>query len=65
MNIKTEMYPDVATSNNQQKKQWKYAINREIEFVVTTVENGTLVVKDMAAGEQTTCSLDELINKVQ
>lgn len=64
-NIKTEMYPDVATSNNQQKKQWKYAINREIEFVVTTVENGTLVVKDMATGEQTTCSLDELINKVQ
>ncbi len=63
--IKAEMYPDVATSNNQQKKQWKYAINREIEFVVTTVENGTLVVKDMVAGEQTTCSLDELINKVQ
>ncbi|WP_028892955.1 histidine--tRNA ligase [Tenacibaculum sp. 47A_GOM-205m] len=63
--IKAEMYPDIATSNNQQKKQWKYAINREIEFVVTTVENGTLVVKDMVAGEQTTCSLDELINKVQ
>ncbi|CAM1339660.1 histidine--tRNA ligase [Tenacibaculum aestuarii] len=63
--IKAEMYPDVATSNNQQKKQWKYAINREIEFVVTTIENGTLVVKDMVVGEQTTCSLDELINKVQ
>ncbi|MDP2541947.1 histidine--tRNA ligase [Tenacibaculum discolor] len=64
-NIKSEMYPDVANSNNQQKKQWKYATNREIEFVVTTVENGTLVVKNMSTGEQTTCSLDELINKVQ
>lgn len=64
-NIKSEMYPDVASSNNQQKKQWKYATNREIEFVVTTVENGTLVVKNMSTGEQTTCSLDELINKVQ
>ncbi|WGH76601.1 histidine--tRNA ligase [Tenacibaculum tangerinum] len=63
--IKAEMYPDVAGSNNQQKKQWKYATNREIEFVVTTVENGTLVVKEMSSGEQTTCSLEELINKVQ
>lgn len=64
-NIKSELYPDVASSNNQQKKQWKYATNREIDFVVTDVENGTLVVKDMKAGEQITCTVNELINKLK
>ncbi|WP_299103840.1 histidine--tRNA ligase [uncultured Tenacibaculum sp.] len=64
-NIKSELYPDVASSNNQQKKQWKYATNREIDFVVTEAENGTLVVKDMKAGEQTTCTVNELINKLK
>ncbi|CAL2101799.1 Histidine--tRNA ligase [Tenacibaculum sp. 190130A14a] len=64
-NIKSELYPDVASSNNQQKKQWKYATNREIDFVVTEAENGTLVVKDMKAGEQVTCTVNELINKLK
>ncbi|OSY87621.1 histidyl-tRNA synthase [Tenacibaculum holothuriorum] len=63
--IKSELYPDVASSNKQQKKQWKYATSREIDFVVTEVENGTLVVKDMNAGEQITCTVNELINKLQ
>ncbi len=64
-NIKSELYPDVAKSNNQQKKQWKYAINRGIEFVVSKVEDNQFLVKDMTQGTQNTCSLDELINTVQ
>ncbi len=64
-NIKSELYPDTATSNKQQKKQWKYVTNRAIEFVVTDVDDTTFILKNMMNGEQTTCSLDELINKVQ
>ncbi|KAB1159859.1 histidine--tRNA ligase [Tenacibaculum aiptasiae] len=64
-NIKSELYPDVAGSIKQQKKQWKYATNREIDFVVTDIENGTLVVKNMKAGEQFNCTVNELINKLQ
>lgn len=64
-NIKSELYPDTATSNKQQKKQWKYVTNRNIEFVVTNVDNNTFVLKNMTNGEQITCSLNELISKVQ
>ncbi len=64
-NIKSELYPDTATSNKQEKKQWKYVSNRDIELVVTDVENDMFVLKNMVSGEQTTCSLDELISKVQ
>ena len=64
-NIKSELYPDTATSNKQEKKQWKYVTSRGIQFVVTTIENDMFVLKDMVNGEQTTCSLDELISKVQ
>jgi histidyl-tRNA synthetase len=64
-NIKCEIYPDVATSNKQQKKQWKYVSNRGIEFVVSKVENKEFVLKKMSDGEQKKCSLSELINTVQ
>ncbi|PKH51617.1 histidine--tRNA ligase [Tenacibaculum sp. Bg11-29] len=64
-NIKSELYPDSATSNKQEKRQWKYVSNRGIEFVVTDVDNNIYVLKNMINGEQTTCSLDELISKVQ
>lgn len=64
-NIKSELYPDTATSNKQQKKQWKYVTNRNIQFVVTNVDNNTFVLKNMTNGEQITCSLNELISKVQ
>ena len=56
---------NLRVSNKQQKKQWKYVTNRGIEFVVTDIDNGEFVLKNMSNGEQTTCSLDELINKVQ
>ncbi len=64
-NIKCEIYPDVATSNKQQKKQWKYVSNRGIEFVVSKIENNAFVLKKMSDGEQKNCSLSELINTVQ
>ena len=64
-NIKSELYPDVATSNKQEKKQWKYVSNRAIEFVVTDVQNNDFVLKNMINGEQTTCSLDKLKKIIQ
>ncbi|MDG2193875.1 MAG: histidine--tRNA ligase [Polaribacter sp.] len=63
--IKSELYPDFGLSNKQQKKQWKYATIRGIEFVVSSVENNQFVLKNMATGEQVICSLKELINKVR
>ncbi len=63
--IKCEMYPDLAISNNQQKKQWKYATNREIEFVVSKVEKERYLLKNMQNFEQTECSLAEIIEKVK
>ncbi len=62
-NVKSELYPDFATSNKQQKKQWKYATNREIEFVIATIEDNKFIVKNN--GEQFNLSLDELIEKAR
>ena len=64
-NIKCEFYPDLAESNKQQKRQWKYVTNRGIEFAVSKVENDVYSVKNMINFEQSECSLSELINKVQ
>ncbi len=63
--VKSEMYPDLANSNNQQKKQWKYVTNREIEFVVSKVKNNVFLLKNMKNFEQFECSIDELIEKVK
>ena len=60
-NIKSEFYPDLGESNKAQKRQWKYVTNREIEFVVSNVENNLYSLKNMISGEQTDCSLSELI----
>jgi histidyl-tRNA synthetase len=64
-NIKCEIYPDVATSNKQQKKQWKYISNREIEYVVLEVENEVFTLKNMQTAEQKKCNLNELINTLK
>ncbi len=63
--IKSEFYPDLGESNKQQKRQWKYVSNREIEFVVSKVENDVFTLKSMNSGEQTNCSLSELVNKLK
>lgn len=63
--VKSEIYPDVGVSNNQQKKQWKYATTRAIPFVISGIENDKFVVKDVAAGEQYNLNLEELISKTK
>ena len=64
-NIKCELYPDYAASNNQQKKQWKYVTKKGIDFVVSALENGKFLLKNMQNSEQTYCSIDEIISKVK
>jgi len=63
--VKTEIYPDTATTNKQQKKQWKYVSTRNIAFVISEVQNNTFKLKDMTDGSQLVCTLDELIDKMQ
>ena len=63
--IKSELYPDVGTSNKQQKKQWKYVSNRQIEFVVSELEGDKVILKQMKTGEQETLSVNELIDKLK
>ena len=60
-NVKSELYPDAA----KMKKQMNYANKREIEFVAIVgsqeIENNEFTLKNMVSGEQTKCSLSELI----
>ena len=63
--IKTEIYPDTALSNKQQKKQWKYVSTREISFVISEIQQNKFTLKDMNNGSQTVCTLEELIDKMQ
>ena len=63
--IKTEIYPDTASSNKQQKKQWKYVSTRNIAYVISEIQNNTFKLKDMSNGSQVVCTLDELIDKMQ
>ena len=63
--IKSELYPDLGQSNKAQKRQWKYVSNREIEFVVSKVENNIFILKNMNSGEQSECSLLELVNMLK
>jgi histidyl-tRNA synthetase len=64
-NIKSEFYPDLGESNKAQERQWKYVTNREIEFVVSEVENDIFTLKDMNSGKQIDCSLFELVNHLK
>ena len=63
--IKSEFYPDLGESNKQQKRQWKYVSSREIEFVVSKVENDVFTLKNMIFNEQVNCSLLELVQKLK
>ena len=63
--IKSEFYPDLGESNKQQKRQWKYVSSREIEFVVSKVENDVFTLKNMISSEQVNCSLLELVQKLK
>jgi histidyl-tRNA synthetase len=63
--IKSEFYPDLGESNKAQKRQWKYVSNREIQFVVSIVENDVFTLKNMNSGEQVNCSISELVEKLK
>jgi len=63
--VKSEIYPDTASSNKQQKKQWKYVTTREIAFVISEIQNDQFILKDMSDSSQTVCTLEELIIKMQ
>ena len=63
--IKSEIYPDTAASNKQQKKQWKYVSTRGIAFVISEIQNDQFILKDMSDSSQTVCTLEELIIKMQ
>ncbi|CAL2092690.1 histidine--tRNA ligase [Tenacibaculum sp. 190524A05c] len=63
--VKTELYPDVATSNNQQKKQWKYVDKRGIEFVITSIEDEQLKFKNTKTREEKLLTIKEIIKIVQ
>lgn len=62
--IKSELYPDVATSNNQQKKQWKYVDKRGIEFVVTDIEGDKFSLKNSETREQKLLTVNEIIEYI-
>lgn len=62
-NISSELYPDSA----KMKKQMKYANDRGVRRVVMIgsqeMEQGVMSVKDMESGEQSTITVDELIQQ--
>jgi len=64
-NIKCELYPDIAQSNKQQQKQWKYVVNRNIDYAITNVEGAIFTLKNVRTGEQQQCEVKELIKTLQ
>jgi len=62
--INSEIYPDIAKI----KKQMSHADNRKIPFVILVGENemkeNILTVKDMASGEQSRMTIEDLILKI-
>ncbi len=63
--VKSELYPDVAQSNKQQKKQWKYVTNRAIKYVVMKVDGNLFTIKNMDTNEQRECALEELLETIK
>jgi histidyl-tRNA synthetase len=63
--ISTEIYPDAA----KMKKQMNYANKRDIPYVVLVGEEemnaSNYTLKNMKSGEQTKCSLVDLIKAIQ
>jgi len=55
----------LGVSNKQQKRQWKYVSSRQIEFVVSKVEQDVFTLKNMISGEQVNSSLLELVQQLK
>ncbi|HFS67223.1 MAG TPA: histidine--tRNA ligase [Flavobacteriia bacterium] len=63
--IASEIYPDVAKSNKQRQKQFKYAQKRAIDFVVLDDEISEVFrVKNTKTGEVITKDIQELIAEI-
>lgn len=64
-NINAELYPD----NSKMAKQMKYANDKKIPFVAligsSEMENKTITLKNMESGEQSSLSLQQLIEKLK
>ena len=62
--INSELYP----SNAKMKKQWKYANDKQIPYVVLAggneIESGELAFKNMESGEQENLTIEEIIKKL-
>jgi histidyl-tRNA synthetase len=63
--VKSEIYPDTAGSNNQQKKQWKYVDKRGIPFVISAINNDQYTLKDTVNRTEFNVTLEELIAKTK
>ena len=63
--IKSEIYPDTASSNNQQKKQWKYVDKRGIPYVISEIKDDQLTLKDVANRTESTGTIEELIDQIK
>jgi histidyl-tRNA synthetase len=63
--IVTEIYPDPG----KMKKQFKYADQKQIPYVVLIgedeISNGSLTVKNMKSGEQSTMTVEKLISMIK
>jgi histidyl-tRNA synthetase len=63
--IVTEIYPD----SGKMKKQMKYADQKQIPFVVLAgddeISSGSLTVKNMKSGEQSSMTLEQLISMIK
>ena len=62
--INSELYP----SSAKMKKQWKYANDKQIPYVVLAggneIESGELAFKNMESGEQENLTIEEIIKKL-
>ncbi len=63
--IKSEIYPDTASSNNQQKKQWKYVDKRGIPYVISEIKNDQLTLKDVSNRTESAGTIEELIDQIK
>lgn len=59
--ISAEIYPDVATSNKKQQKQFKYVKNREIPFMIIDNKEELTSLKNVDTNEVTTGNIDKII----
>ena len=59
-NISAEMYPDLIKID----KQYKYAENRNIPFVVKEISEGLFTLKNLTKGYQVQVTIEDLIKRV-